>query len=109
MGQDWLIRIEGGVSHIGAAALAQPYHHQGKFKASVSILTRLGHREDDIAARYARAVCEMTGRCVLAVCGIHYDEFDSETAIAVMDWVEEDLKNLLHEIEKQSPEMPEVI
>lgn len=62
--------------HIGAVALAEYDPDSGR--VSVSILTRRGHKDDEVARRVAYKVAKGTKRPVCVVCGLHLDEITKE-------------------------------
>lgn len=99
MGEDYLVRIEGGVSHIGTCVMAQPYRKDGTVHATLSVLNRISHKDDLVASLYAKALCEKTERCVVCVCGIHYNDYNEQTLQQVMDWVQTDLQQCLKSVE----------
>lgn len=65
----------GGI-HLGAVALAEYDGDSGR--VSVSLLTRRGHKDDEVARRVAYAIAKGTARPVCVVCGIHLDEITGE-------------------------------
>lgn len=80
MGNHLMIGISGGDEHIGAVALAEPYpsrENPDEHHASVSLLTRTGHKETPIAECIARKLASLLKFPVLVCCGIHQDEITS--------------------------------
>ena len=80
VGHDWLVEIAGGEAHIGAAALAtfDPVHA----RASASVLSAPGHREELVALDAARTITRHTQTTSVVVAGLHYpditiDEIDT--------------------------------
>ncbi|MDP6626450.1 MAG: hypothetical protein QGG50_01015 [Methanopyri archaeon] len=78
MGDDLLLLLGGGATHIGCVAVCEP----GEEPRSIALP---GHKEDVVAAPLARAVASRTGRRVAVVAGIHYDEISSEQIQQVID------------------------
>ncbi|MDR2560715.1 MAG: hypothetical protein LBC63_02955 [Holophagales bacterium] len=85
IGADWSIAIFGGDKpHIGAIALAGPDgHSQG--------ICLPGHREGDIAERFAAKLANQLATNVCVSCGIHLDaitqlEIESVTKILEYFW-----------------------
>jgi gallate decarboxylase subunit D len=72
VGQDWLVQISNENSHIGAVALGE-YDFKSE-RASVSVMTRLGHKDDVIAQRSAYSISKATQKTVCVVAGIHLDD-----------------------------------
>ena len=72
---DLLVIVEGGVSHIGAVGLSQPrpsLSSPGRQRASTSIFTVCGHREDELVKEMSDLIVAATGRTVVLVAGIHF-------------------------------------
>jgi hypothetical protein len=76
VGDDWLVEITGGDAHIGAAALAtfDPIHA----RASASVLSVPGHREEQVALDAARTISRATRGTALLVAGLHYPHITVE-------------------------------
>jgi hypothetical protein len=72
MGDDLVIRIYNDQDHIGAVAVAD-YDHKEK-RASVSVITRLGHKEDIVAQYVAHDLCKHSKKAVCVIAGIHLDD-----------------------------------
>jgi hypothetical protein len=73
-----VISISGGdFPHVGAVALAEPRPSRkddSKTSSSVSVIVRLGHKEDDLAKRLAGEVCASLNLPVVLSAGIHIDD-----------------------------------
>ncbi len=78
MGNDLIVCIYGENAHIGAVALGE-YDHKEK-RASCSVITRLGHKDDTVAQEAARSISRHTKRPVCVVAGMHLDKI---TAIEI--------------------------
>ncbi|WP_018754619.1 hypothetical protein [Paenibacillus terrigena] len=76
-GEDLCVTIAGGTKpHIGAVALAQvrpSLADSSRLSASVSVLTLLGHKEDEIAKYVAQQIAVARGANVVVSCGVHID------------------------------------
>lgn len=75
-GTDLLVRIYGGLAHIGSVAAAKPRHSllgDGSCSSTVSVINYEGHKDDEIAVPVAKAVCAATQVNTVVVCGIHFD------------------------------------
>jgi hypothetical protein len=70
VGEDWLVEIAGGQAHIGAAALATFDAMHGR--ASSSVLSAPGHREEQVALDAARTITRHTRTTAVVVAGLHY-------------------------------------
>lgn len=102
MGEDLLVTVEGGKSHIGTLVLAQPYEKDGQVHATLSAINRLSHKDDVIASMYARAICEKTGRVTACAAGMHYDDYSSQKLEDIMAWVQADLEKTIKEIQEEA-------
>lgn len=71
MGEDAVIFIYNEHAHIGAVALAD-YDHKEE-RVSVSVITRLGHKDDVVAQSAAYRVSKHIKKPVCAISGIHLD------------------------------------
>ena len=71
LGRDLVIYIYNENAHIGAIALGEYDPESGR--ASTSVITRLGHKDDVVAQKAAYRVCKATKRPVCVIAGIHVD------------------------------------
>ena len=76
LGNDIVLHIFNASAHVGAVAVAE-YDSKNE-RASVSLITRLGHKDDAIAQKAAYSVCKSTGRTVCVIAGVHLDDITSE-------------------------------
>jgi gallate decarboxylase subunit D len=80
MGNDLLVAINGGRSHIGAIGLAQPrpsLRDSSGTSSTSSVLTMLGHKEDDLVKMVSERISSHTGRLTVVVAGVHFDELQA--------------------------------
>lgn len=86
-GEDLCVTIAGGEKpHIGAVALAQvrpSLSDPNQFSASVSVLTLLGHKEDEIAKHVAHKLAVAIRGNVVVSCGIHIDHATADQLIEI--------------------------
>jgi len=76
MGSDLLVRICNQDAHIGAVAVGDyDYEHE---RASVSVVTRLGHKDDTLAKEAAYLLTKSMRRPVCVVAGVHLDNITAE-------------------------------
>jgi len=76
MGSDLVVRIYNQDAHIGAVAVGDyDYKHQ---RASVSVVTRLGHKDDTLAGEAAYLLSKSMRRPVCVVAGVHLDNITAE-------------------------------
>jgi hypothetical protein len=78
LGKDLILCIYNAEAHIGAVAIADYEHNEAR--ASTSLITRLGHKDDVVAYATAHKVCKHTKKPVCVVAGIHVDNI-TETEI----------------------------
>jgi gallate decarboxylase subunit D len=71
IGSDLIVCLFNKQGHIGAVAVAD--YSQSEDRASTSIITRLGHKDDPIAYAAAYKLCKHLQRPVCAIAGIHVD------------------------------------
>lgn len=87
MGRDLTVALSGGDHpHIGAVALSQPRASLapgGPRSASTSVLTLLGHKEDDLARNLAARLAAALDTTVCVTCGIHLDQVLPEELVDV--------------------------
>lgn len=76
IGEDLIVCLYNGAGHIGAVAVAD-YDRKSR-RASTSVITRLGHKEDSLAAEAAHALCRILKQPVCAIAGIHLDNITGE-------------------------------
>jgi gallate decarboxylase subunit D len=76
LGTDLVVHIFNDAAHIGAVALAE-YDFKNK-RSSVSVLTRLGHKDDAIAQQAAHAICKATQMTTCVAAGVHLDAISQE-------------------------------
>jgi hypothetical protein len=75
-GPDLIVRLFNKQEHIGAVALSE--YHPDEKRASTSVITRYGHKDDSIAYSAAYSLCKHLNRPVCAIAGIHLDRITAE-------------------------------
>jgi len=76
MGSDLVVRIYNQNAHIGAVAIGDyDYEHE---RASVSVITRLGHKDDALAGEAAYLLSKSIRRPVCVIAGVHLDNITKE-------------------------------
>ncbi len=94
MGEDLVVFIYNEKAHVGAVAVAE-YDHKEK-RASASLITRLGHKDDVVAQKTAHLLAKHTKKPVCVVAGIHVDnitEAEIKQFLENSDKLVEDLIN----------------
>jgi len=76
MGNDLVVSIYNENAHVGAVAVGE-YDHEHQ-RASVSVITRLGHKDDAIAQKAAHLITKSIGKPVCVIAGIHLDNITQE-------------------------------
>lgn len=78
VGADLVVTIGGGTkAHVGAVAIAQPrpsLKGDGRVSATASVITLLGHKEDELARWAALHLAAKLNRTVVVTAGIHIDD-----------------------------------
>jgi len=83
IGNDLIVCIYGENAHIGAVAVGE-YDHKEK-RASCSVITRLGHKDDTVAQEAARSISRHTKRSVCVVVGIHLDKITATEIDSILE------------------------
>jgi len=83
IGNDLVICIFNEKGHIGAVAIGE-FDFKNE-RASVSVVTRLGHKDDSIAQKAAYLITRSTRKTVCVVAGVHLDDIIQTEIIAVME------------------------
>jgi gallate decarboxylase subunit D len=72
IGGDRIVFIYNELAHLGAVALAE-YDPKHK-RASTSVITRFGHKDDIVAQNAAHEICKHTKKPVCVIAGMHLDD-----------------------------------
>jgi len=76
LGSDLVVRIYNQDAHVGAVAVGDyDYEHE---RASVSVVTRLGHRDDVLAREAAYLLSKSIRKPVCVIAGVHLDNITPE-------------------------------
>ena len=81
MGEGLVVCLSNDNAHIGAVAVGEYDAHEGR--ASTSVITRLGHKDDVIATRAAHRLAKALRQPVCVIAGIHLDQI-TEAEIAAI-------------------------
>lgn len=76
VGQDYLLTLTGGEEHVGAVAVG--LFDEKNQRASSSVVTTPGHREEYLALQGARQVSRATKKASVFVAGIHQNNISPE-------------------------------
>lgn len=106
IGADILVYIWGGERpHIGAVAAAQPrpsLADANKISATASVLSYVGHKEDDVAKHAAEAIAARFETNVVATAGIHWDNLPADGIQIILDRCREITAELINALEHKS-------
>ena len=83
IGEDLIVCLFNVRGHIGAVAVADYSHRENR--ASTSVITRLGHKDDSVAGNAAHKLCRKLKRPVCAITGIHVDDITEEEIAVVIE------------------------
>jgi hypothetical protein len=81
IGKDLIVSLFNEEAHIGAVAVADYEHHESR--ASTSVITRLGHKEDSVARSAAYRLCKHLKAPVCVIAGIHVDSITPEEIVQI--------------------------
>lgn len=98
LGSDYSVRLTGGRAHVGAVALGSFDSISGR--ASSSVITAPGHREDELALKGARQLSEASRSTTVFIVGIHVDSItknEIEEIVHVSEGMIDELSNILRE------------
>lgn len=71
LGNELVACLYNETAHLGAAAVGE--YDPASGRASVSIITRTGHKDDSVAAEAAHTIAKATKHAVCVMAGIHLD------------------------------------
>jgi len=98
LGEDYLLTLTGGKEHAGAVAVGLFDEKSGR--ASSSVFTLPGHREEQLALDSARRISRATGKTSVVVAGIHVDNISLEEIKEIVSAAEEMVGNFIASCEK---------
>lgn len=82
IGNDLIVFLLNGQGHLGAVAVADFCHAENR--ASTSVITRLGHKDDAVACNAAHTLCRKFKKPVCAIAGIHVDDITEEEIAEIL-------------------------
>ncbi|MDD3042829.1 MAG: hypothetical protein PHV51_05770 [Methanosarcinaceae archaeon] len=95
LGEDYLLTLTGGKAHAGAVAVG--LFDKTSKRASSSVITLPGHREDRIALDGARQVSRATRTTTVFVVGIHFEDISP----VEIEWIVSTSEKMLAEFIKK--------
>jgi len=99
IGEDYLLTLIGGKEHIGAVAVG--LFDKESTRASSSVITLPGHREDQLALQGARQVSKVTGGTAVFTVGMHQDNITAEEIKEIVTVAEKMVQDFIAFYEKQ--------
>ena len=100
IGKDYLLTLRGGREHIGAVAIG--LFDKESERASSSVITMPGHREEQLALQGAREISKATKRTTVFVAGIHQDNISPEEIKEIVSVAEGMVKDFIDYYGKQN-------
>ena len=76
LGGDLIVFIYNENAHVGAVAVGEYAHQEGR--TSTSVITRLGHKDDAIAQKAAYLISKHTERPCCVIAGVHLDDITED-------------------------------
>jgi hypothetical protein len=99
IGEDYLLTLTGGREHVGAVAIG--LFDEKSQRASSSVITLPGHREEQLALQGAIQVSKATKRTTVFVAGIHQDNISPEDIMGIVSVSEEMVASFIDFFERQ--------
>jgi hypothetical protein len=93
IGNDMFFVLSGGREHIGAVAMG--IYDTESFRASASVISAPGHREDEIVLRGARKISAVTHCTTVFMAGIHVENITPEEIQIIVKASEEMIDELI--------------
>ena len=96
MGEGLVVRLFNESPHIGAVAIGE--YAVKENRVSVSVLTRLGHKDDVIAQKAAYAISHFTHQPVCVIAGVHLDDITAEEINRLVDNTTQLVQDLIQKL-----------
>jgi gallate decarboxylase subunit D len=100
LGTDLIVHIYNQNAHIGAVAVGE--YDQEHERASVSVHTRLGHKDDAVAQKAAYSIARSTRKPVCVITGIHVDNITPGEITRIIENARKAVETFLHSMESPS-------
>jgi hypothetical protein len=100
IGDDYLLTLTGGREHVGAVAVG--LFDEKSQRASSSVITLPGHREEQLSLQGARQVSRATKRTTVFVAGIHQDNISPGEIKNIISTAEEMVQSFIDFYEKKN-------
>lgn len=103
VGEDIIVSIWGGTRpHVGAVAMAVPrpsLRDPHITSSTSSVLTRVGHREDDIVKRVSETLSSELDRVAVVSAGIHWDDLTDDEIDTIRSLCDELARRLVERLQ----------
>ena len=96
IGEDLVACISNKGGHLGAVAVAD--YSREENRASTSVITRLGHKDDAVACSAAYKLCRQLKRPVCVIAGIHLAHITGEEIAAIVRNCDELVDSLIQQL-----------
>jgi hypothetical protein len=96
IGTDLLVNLFNSQAHIGAVAVAE--FSTAENRASTSIITRFGHKDNLVAGAAAHALCKHLKKPVCVIAGIHLDDITKDEIEQIVQNCEAAVEEFLGQI-----------
>ena len=96
VGSNLVVYIYNENAHLGAVAVGD-YDHEEK-RASSSVITLRGHRDDEIAKKQAHLIARHTKKPVCVIAGIHLDDITQDEIVKILGEVDKMVLRFLDRI-----------
>jgi len=94
MGKELVVCLYNGNAHLGAVAVGE--YDPASGRASTSVITRTGHKDDAVAAEAAHTIAKATRNAVCVMAGIHIDNVTPQEIVQVVENCREIIANLVN-------------
>lgn len=82
LGESLLVYLYNDNAHLGAVAVSE-FDPKEK-RASSSVITLLGHKDDEVAREAAHLICKQTRKPTCVIAGIHVDEITRDEIAEIL-------------------------
>jgi len=96
IGHDLVVCIYNQNAHLGAVAIGE-YDFKEE-RTSSSVITRLGHKDDEVARQAAHIICKTIKKPVCVIAGIHLDNITQEEIDQLLENVSGVVNQLIKEV-----------
>ena len=97
MGTGIVVFLDNTGCHIGAVAVSEFDHKENR--ASTSVMTLLGHKDDAVAYEAAHEICRRLRVPVAVIAGIHLDDIKAEEIRGIVSNAREAVKKFVALVE----------